>query len=256
MQRVALILTILIFTSFGAYSQGFDWQFSPRMPAASPDKFIGLEVGYNFGRSFGDIKLFEDLIECCKFNNTSSNTFYVGIAGEYWYSGNEALIAGINYSFLNSIFKAPSSALLPGDTLLQTEYQFDSKMQFINISAGYKRRLPQTHFNAAASISLSVPISNTYIFKESVISPTDFYFATVPPSQERELDNGSISGMSVLTVSPVIQIGYDFDLGKGMYGWINLETSYNLNSILTDDRWNIFSFGLNVRIFKGLPKPQ
>jgi hypothetical protein len=256
MPRIAIILIILISTSIAAYSQGFDWQFSPRMPAASPDKFIGLEAGYNFGRSHGDIKLFEDLVECCKFANTSSNSFYVGITGEYWYSGNEALIAGVNYSFLNSIFKAPGSALLPGDTLLQTEYQFDSKMQFLNISAGYKRRLPNTHFNAAASISLSVPISNTYIFTESVISPSDFYFSTVPPSQERELANGSISGISTLTVSPVIQIGYDFDLGKGMYGWINLQTSYNLNSILTDDRWNILALGLNIRIYKGLPKPQ
>jgi hypothetical protein len=246
-----LFLFLLSLLPLNLFSQGFDWQYSARLPEKSPIGFIGLSGDIGFTRNTGGISLIEIYSPCCKFESGTGTQYSVGLKGEYWYTSDIAIDVGLRYSRANSSFKSQTES--PFSTfILKTEFDFESSISNIQIDFGAKTRINESHFNVGASISFSYLIGNNFTFKESVISPSDFYFSTNPPSQSRDIPLGSVGTLHNFNISPSINISYDLSLGLGIYATPSLNASYSLTSVVKDESWRHLELSFGISIFRGI----
>jgi hypothetical protein len=235
---------ILIFSFSFSFSQGFDWQYSSRMPYTIPDFFVGLNVGYGSVSEIGDFNLKEDLIECCKFGSGDGKSYFFGITSEYWYDGYTSYNLGISYSASNSNFVIRSSVPTRNGEFV-TDYGMNSTISYTNIDLGIKRRVFDTHFNYGGGLLTSILLSGNSAYTEQGISDN-------VPFEKRTISNGKIEELNGIVISPYIFAGYDADLGIGYYATPNISLSYNIISIVENDPWRRFSFSVGVKIFRSL----
>ncbi len=252
--KKTLIATFLYFcfNSIMLISQGFDWQYSPRLPSKYPYFFLGLNAEKTFFMHKSNFLLFEEAITCCKFNGQNSSGFSFGFSGEYWHLANNSIFALISFSSIPANFSSFNSFPINPDTVLKTEFTLNSKINTINLIAGYKYRILTSYFFISAFFDVGFNLSNDYKIYEKVIEPNNFYFNTNPPSQIRELSQGKINDFNFIILSPGINLGYDLDLGNNYYSSISINVSHSLNKVLKKDDWRITQLSLRIIVFRGI----
>jgi len=244
------IILILILSSVNLYSQGFDWQFTYREPSNSPRLFVGINAQTEFSVHNGDINFSESLIPCCRFDKGNGVNFIGGINSEYWLTGGEfALNAFLNYKSLSSNFTAnPDPVYYKNDTL-RTEIKFSNSISYIQFALGGKYRIDLSHFYVGAGLRFDILLDNNFEHTERVTSVNHSFN---DGSTSRKINSGKIDDLSNLIVNPEIKVGYDFNLGLGLYASPNVAMSFNLNEIADRTNWKAFNFALNISIFKGI----
>ena len=253
MKKVFIILFLLI-SYKEILSQGFDWQYSARLPFSTPVFFIGPSASLNYNQNSGDIILNEgEYQDCCSFKNGNGFGYNLGFKSEYWITGLSAIFSQLSYFQNNADFKARGRIYpLNDSTNLITENDFSSQISYLNLSIGYKYRLDDTHFNLGAGLNFNLLLSQNSQHFEKIIAPSDFYFNTNPPSQIRQLTQFKTSELSNILIYPSIHIGYDLNLGLGIYSNIQLIIGIPLNHITKNDDWSKWNFDVNISILKGL----
>ncbi len=250
MKNCFIVLFFLFFiTTLPLKPQGFDWQYSPRMPAAYPDYYIGINGEVNFLQHEGKIHFFENMVMCESFRSGKGSGVNLGFAAEYWSSGSIAFFGKIAWVDAPGEFKIKS--VLPRVTSdFISEYSFSTSLKFVAAGAGTKWRLFGSHFFAAALVNMQFLVSNSNIYKEKILSPND-YFSTEPPTQERTIAEGRISSFQNFQFSPHIRIGYDAQLGKSTYTSLYFSAGIPLTNLIDNEDWKIWSFSLGINIFRG-----
>lgn len=237
------LLFILIFvSSINLFSQGFDWQISPRYPIEIPNQFYGIGFDYSLASHSGNFNLVENQIPCCTFQEGSGTRYGTSLFYENWLNGTSSYNLSISYNYLKSNFEIKS--VVPtreGDFI--TRYDFDSKIHFVGIGGFFKKRIPKYNVNLSGGFNLLLNISDSQTHTELGISNN-------VPFRERNLSNGTINESNVLIIEPFVQFGTDLDLGIGMYASPNLRLGYTLNSYIQDDSWRSFTIGVNLRIYR------
>lgn len=246
---ISLIIFVILCNS-SMYSQGFDWQYSTRMPSSSPILFAGLGFDYAYNYNNANIEFFENQPVCCIFNNGNGNQYSISITGEYWHKADIAYFAKIGFSKNSAIFKKQDSVPRMTSTF-KTEYQFESTISYINLDLGIKYRLFNSHFHTDASLLISFLVSNNNTFKEKVIDPND-YFNTDPPTQERIIAEGKISKLNKVLFIPQISIGYDFTFARGMYSTLFIRTGLPIMNTITNNQWKIWNVNTGIIIYRGI----
>jgi hypothetical protein len=246
-QRKTSLLFLIIFVILPtvAFSQGFDWQFSSRLPTNSPTKFIGITGNFQISADNSRLNFTEEYSHCCTFSGGSGSGFQAGIRYEQWIAANTALFSGLTFNKISSSFRREATEPLT-DGILRTEYRFDSYLTYIGLTLGSKHRISGTHFHAGGSLELSTQLNNTNEFHEKVISPPEW------PWHERTIFSGSISGYNKILLSPAISAGYDFSLGLGMYGTVWLSAGFPLMSITGSEDWRRWGFYIGVSVLRGI----
>ncbi len=253
MRKIFFIALLYFFTNISnIYPQGFDWQFSSRLPTKYPYLFLGITLDKSIYLHSGNFSFFEELTECCKFESNANNGFRFGIAGEYWISGNSSLFAWLTYSTIPGNFASLTSYPLNPDTSLITEFTFDTKINSLNLITGYKQKIVNTHFFIGAFLDFTLNLGGSYEFYEKVISPTNFYFNTNPPSKIRKITSGSIANYNLIIINPAVNIGYDLDLGNSMYCSLSFNFAHSLNNVLNNDNWRYSHLSIKATIYKGI----
>jgi hypothetical protein len=137
--KILLIKILLIIIVFGTYSnsnfvfgQGFDWQWSARLPFQAPRLYLGIGSQYGFQFASGDISFLEDKIQCQNFNDGTGNNYVLGLNFEYWEELNQFAYRG---SILYGISTLNSSSIdyIPYSSDIIAEYETKLSLNFSKI---------------------------------------------------------------------------------------------------------------------------
>jgi hypothetical protein len=230
------------------FSQGFNWQYSSRLPFESPNLFIGLEGNYSIINSSGEFPFVENRWTCCEFNEGTGSDLKFGLNSEYWITGSSALKAGVFYSsFLGDFSKITEERVnINAEYLEQFKYSFETVQHFINLKLGYKYKLLPTHISLVTSLNIDYLFFEQNESTESRIGPVD----KVQP-YSRSIAEGRIKGIRNLYLSPEIGLAYDVNLGNGLYSSIQVLADLPLMSFSSAAEWRKWQYGIGIAIYKG-----
>jgi hypothetical protein len=247
------VLSILTIKGSNCLAQGFDWTSSWRLPSTSPTLFIGPYTEMVNVHDYVDFSSMGFAIDCCKYGNGTANNFKNGIMIEKWYKGNYSFTVKLGYYSYTSNFN--------GDTLSNQIQRFDTnKILFVdNLSTRFslavknqnvydisllaKSRLFETHASISGGINCIIQDGIAAQKIEEVLNEN--YKREIPNTVE-------LGSMTSFIVSPVVQIEYDIDLGRGKYAKVFANTQYSINSRSQIADWDTFIFGAGLSICFGI----
>lgn len=239
------ILTFIIFYSY-LQSQGFDWQYSARLPSTSPNFFTGINGNFSYLVHTGNIDLTERTNLCCNFNEGTGISSSFGILGEYWYNGLLAFNFGIFYNPLTANFSIQSEPLPRPSGYFISEYRYETKLAYLNFEPGVKYRISKSHFHFGGTIQFSLLLQNDSKYYEKVLEPKNW------PWQERLITEGKVSNLNSIIIIPKLNIGYDFTFALSMYGTTYLSFGFPIMNITNSAEWRTWRFSAGISIFRGL----
>lgn len=252
MRRIVTIISAIILTlttQTNLFSQGFDWQYSPRLPFETPIFFVGLNGNLTYLMHFGSID-FTESYKCCTFNRGEGIGSIFGINSEYWQTPTIAFTGSLSYMTSPGNFEADGEPLpVYPSGIYFYKNEFNSQLSYITLEIDVKWRLFLTHFFVGVGFRTGILVSNKSEFFEKIISPPEGRFND--GTQRRTIANGIISDIQPYFFTPKFNLGYDVNLGLGTYSSISISTGLPIINISKDSKWLSWIFQLNIKLFKG-----
>ena len=247
------VLSILTIRGSNCLAQGFDWTSSWRLPSTSPTLFIGPYTEMVNVHDYVDFSSMGFAIDCCKYGNGTANNFKNGIMIEKWYKGNYSFTVKLGYysytsnfngeTLSNQIQRFDTNKILFVDNL-STRFSLAVKNQNVyDISLLAKSRLFETHASISGGINCIIQDGIAAQKIEEVLN--EKYKREIPNTVE-------LGSMTSFIVSPVVQIEYDIDLGRGKYAKVFANTQYSINSRSQIADWDTLIFGAGLSICFGI----
>lgn len=246
--KISKYIILLLISFIEINAQGFDWQYSARMPAESPRRFLGINLSTSYAENIGDINLSELKIPCCNFDNGSGMSLGFGVSGEYWLTGIEAVTIIAKYNYYSDNFNTDAEPSYYVNDTMFTNFDLNTKRHHLSLDFRYKYRLYESHFSISGGLIADILLAKSFKISENVISVND---AFNDGTTSRTVKNGTISSMNVFNISPEIAFSYDFTFGKGMYASPYIMISYPLISYAADRSWRSFNISLGINLFRG-----
>ena len=234
MKKIIILLILIMFN--GAFGQGFDWQYSARMPFKTATVFMGINIAPNYNISSGKINYIEDRFPCCNFNNGSGLGYIGGLTTELWTTTGISYSITVNFDYNYSKFTQAAEELpLADGSIFRTEYEFRSKAYYVDAEPMVKYKIPMSHFYIGASANLQFLISSTKQHFENVVSDNTFNDG----SKTREIADGKgkISDLKSFIFQPKIRAGYDFSIGLGKYASVYVNYGIPIMDIAQKAEW-------------------
>jgi len=244
--RFKLIILCFIIAWSNLNSQGFDWQYSSRLPFEPPNSFIGLDALGSYHIINGDFRICDNNIPCDTFSLGGGMAVSAGIKLEYWYSADIAFFSklGLQYSKVNFInenlfYYMPEI----GTKKLEYEYIRNELIPELEFGVKYRLRSVLPHLFTMFSIKTGYVVSSNEELTLRKISEADWladeiHFAGFEPLQ-----------LNQLTVYPVLKLGYDVNLGLGSYASLYLEFGFPLQNRYSTGKWQSSSITAGVSVF-------
>jgi hypothetical protein len=260
MRKIIFIL-LFCFAALNLSAQGFNWQYSPRLPFDYPFVFAGLSGGADYFIHKGQLDLKEGKGDCCSFRTGTGIGTSFGLAGEFWYTGLIAFSAKLGVTFNNGTFLADGQAtpfteqgtsqrILGRDTVL-FQNKLVSNIGYLNLELGAKWRLMESHFHVGAAVEIGYLISNTFTQTESVVSPSWWVYPALN-TQQRTVASWTMTNVSKISFSPRIRFGYDLTFGLGMYATPMVTFGFPLQNIADTGSWQTWYFNIGITLYRGL----
>lgn len=239
---------------FLALSQGFDWQYSPRLPFRIPKLFVGITGTSSVIAYSGNLNLYESFINCSKFQSGKGFAYSFGIHAEYWSTHSIAVNLGLDYQKFNGNLLTPGDSfpILVLNNILRAKVEntLDMDYSYLNIIIGIKNRLFATNFFVGTSLDVGVKLSTKYSVSEKVVSPPEYHFTD--GSQTRQIFDGRLSDLSFFKISPALNFGYDAILMLGVYASPMVSFEIPLSNYSKEDRLRLVKITAGVTIYKGI----
>lgn len=249
-------LLLLVSANSLILAQGFDWQYSARLPFKYPYFFGGLAVDAGYLSNYGNINLQEiekgGTYDCCNFANGKGLKTTIGISSEFWYTGELAFQGKLTYSSLSSSFISDGVSLpriIVKDTV-HFSNELKSTLKYLSLEIGGKHRLFNSHFSLGVSLETAFLVANNLSQTEKVVSPD--YWTYSDGSQQRTISRGQISGISIINLIPKIKLNYDFNIGLGMYFTPEINLGLPLINVASKADWRTWQFNFSISILRGL----
>ena len=244
-----LIIVVTVAHSNFAFGQGFDWQWSARLPFETSRMYLGIGTQYEFQFASGEISFLEDKISCQNFDGGKGKNYVFGLNFEYWEELNRfAYRSSIRCGI--STFASQSIDYVPHSPNIIAEYENKLTLDFLKIDfkIGGKYRIANTHLNVGADLMLSFIINHTFKATEEILGPPEMPpFSTNPPSYIRDILRGATNSFNRIQFYPALSIGYDLQLGLGTYAEPNFSLLISPQSMFSNDNVTnyLISFGIN-----------
>lgn len=255
-RKTLFFLIIFFISSTTSFPQGFDWQYSSRMPTKYPYFFVGGMAEANYLLHYGYIDLTETYSKCCTFEHGKGIGTAFGISSEYW-SGLWAWYGNLSYAKFPGKFLADGFTLkrkLDDGTVYDVKYQneFNSSMSYIFLELGGKYRLLKSHFHIGGGLKFGFLADNSSEQIERIVSPAEERFAD--GTQSQVLSRGKISDIKSYVITPRIRLGYDLTFGLGMYATPSVSIGLPILNISQNAQWQTWSFTFGFSVYKDLLK--
>lgn len=254
MKKELIILLFILNCFLGkeiALAQGFDWQYSPRLPFAQPREFVGVYASIGRLMNTGSFSFLEDHIPCCDYSSGFGESYRFGFTGEYWQSGVFAMNSGIGLIVNNSNFSTLISVPRSDgkiDYFSSYKYFLDESRTYLSFDFGGRYRISESHFSFGGNLNLQYKIKSTAVHKERIESPASEKF--IDGSTERIITNGIIGKYNNILIIPDLSFNYDFSIMRGYYSTICLYAAFPLTSVVQEYNWREWKTGLNIRFYK------
>lgn len=251
MRKITII--ILIFVNYIALSQGFDWQYSYRLPYRIPEKFIGIKADYSLISSTGHFEFMEDYIPCCNYTSGNGYSAGVGLVYENWLNPMNAISVNFHYSSINTFFnqsiQVPRSDGIT-DYIATYKYEMEEKRRTLNLISIFKHRLFSSHWSAFVGLNFSYLLSSDATHTEAIISPEGETY--IDQSRKRTIKKGMYGDYNKLGINPIIGINYDYVIYKDYYAAISGFVQTPFSNIIRNQNWKEWKFQFSVSIFKAI----
>ncbi len=260
MKIFTYISLVFLITTITLQSQGFDWQYSSRLPFRYPYLFAGLSGGFDYEMHETSLILAENNYDCCQFSDGSGFGTAIGLKSEFWLKGIWAVNVHLSYLTRRADFTAPGYSVpftvfdrqgkIIGHDTASFVNEMQSSLSYITLELGGKRRLFGTHLFAGASFEAGYLVTQKYTQTERVVSPS--YFKYNDGSQQRILRSYTIGNIRNFIFTPKLLLGYDIPLGLGLYTTPYVSVGFPLQNIAETGSWNIWSFNFGISILRSI----
>lgn len=231
--------------SISLHSQGFDWQYSPRLPFETPDLFVGLSAEGSYFDHFGNFPLEEFGANlCCNHRSGGGVGFSIGINAENWINGYSALWASISFSVVNGSFSSNNSLLVKNEEELISKYDSETTAYYISAKFNWKYRLFSSNFWIAPGVNL-------HFYAGSNLLAIMTFPNLNGDSDQIEID-AEMPDMLILYPAPTISIGYNKSSGFGRYLSPYSSIEFPLFDASAEGEWRMWRFSLGMAIHIGI----
>ncbi|CAN5475069.1 hypothetical protein BH10BAC6_BH10BAC6_15860 [soil metagenome] len=252
MRRLSTLFLLITIQTVSLLAQGFDWQYSARVPTPSPIRFLGAEVMSGWTNQSGPLPYIQtDLgLECCRYENGSGVPLSIGVGGEYWVSGDVAVTGMLGYRSQGANFTT-SGDTLPrvGKDAVITQYELTARLHYAVVTAGAKMRLFETHLTLGLGARFMISIGSSSTQTESIIQGSGYSFGN--GSQAMALTSTSLNDLKPFVVVPYLQLGYDISVSTGMYLTPTFSIGIPVMSVSSNSTWRMTDLGVGIRLMKG-----
>lgn len=242
-----LIFAIIFFTSSLAFSQGFDWQRSSRLPFQIPKNYIGVNSSLEFGGTTGKVELIQNGIICCEYEDGSLSSINFGLTAERWITSKTAAGFDIGLSFMSFDFSTRQAiAYFTGDSLV-----FDNRLEKSTSSFFIRPKIKYrfyNKFNIGGKLGLQFNLSNNTKSIINALEPEEFFFENGTKTIEDE--NAESTVLNSFILLPELYLSYDIQLNYPLYVSPYLSARFSMNQ-LNDRSLRVFSINLGVNIYYG-----
>ncbi len=239
-----LLLYILLCFPKIALSQGFEWQYNPRMPSTYPVIFAGISGEYSLLFHSGDFNFLENDIPCCRFGNGDGAGNSVGLLLEYWYEGDMSLQLGLAVNRSAGNFSVNSSDTTRGGNMV-TAYDFESLINYLSVNPGVKVRLFDSKFFIATDLRILLKFDSDGQHSERRVSEN-------VPFTYRTISNGKIPDLSALLLIPGLRFGIDIPIARGIYLSPYISAAYTITNIIAEDKWKYININFGASLMNGI----
>lgn len=251
MIRVLVYLMFMAGLPLNLYSQGFNWQYDPRLPSQTPYGFTEIGISYGVADFNGNISILESNIYSGEFYGKSGISLSLNLGAEIWTDGVTAFTGGIIYNRHETDFT--DTETLPhrtGGITFNVTYgkNIDMSLGYLGLYGKIKRRFPGSHLHASAGIALGLLIKNKLTYNEEILD-SERPFTYSDGTTQFHSDDVSLSGVNTYFLLPEISLGYDISLWKGTYFTPQLNFAYPLPGVSSDHSMNrmIFTAGFSFK---------
>lgn len=254
MKRWFLLLIVFLFGFKDLNSQGFDWEFSPRLPFSIPKFYLG--INGNSSKNFynGGLTLIENFYSCGKFTKGSGNANSFGIQAEYWYRPNIAFNGSLQFQTASASFiteGTPFPVLIKGvPTNVVLENNLSMAYSYLLLNFGAKYRILSSFFFIGGNFEFGLKLSSNYNLYEQIKSPPEYHFND--NTQRRRILNGKLATLSLVTFNPKISIGYDATIFPGIYASPSISIQVPVFDISSEETLKLLSLQISVSFLRGL----
>jgi len=250
MKKYITIILMLI-TYSNLLSQGFDWQFSARLPVVNPQNYYGISLSYGLDYSVGRISFLEKNCNCPDFINADGNNFGLGINYTRWEKYNRyAIYTALRYNNFNMSSSSIDNVPLSKDIIAQYKISLDYNFFQIELQTGINYRILETHLLLGAGINISSTFNNNFTANEEILGPAEVPpLQTNPPSYKRKISDGELKELNKFQIRPHIKLNYDLQLGRKTYMEPNIYLSFPLWSLFSGDKVKHYSFLFGINFY-------
>lgn len=254
MIRSLLSLFIVVATAVSAVAQGFDWQYSARLPFDSPIRFYGVELATGYSTQFASLDYLEKgtPFTCCTYDNGSGIPYGVLLAVDYWLAPDISAQGGLGVLVRNVSFTSDPQSFPRIDNsgvyIVSSEYVFQGSITYVTAQASMRYRLLGTHLNVGGGLKLLLKLSETQTQIDRVLGPDDYFFDGNPPTKEKDLEATLLNDASAFVIEPFLSVGYDLSLRRGMYLTPAITVGGPVTSLSKTQPWRSIDFGFSLRL--------
>ncbi|MEN6511806.1 MAG: hypothetical protein ABFD00_08245 [Chloroherpetonaceae bacterium] len=251
--KKSLIIFLIILGFNQLQSQGFDWEYSARLPYKIPRAFIGGGYSLSYNQNIADFPFFENNVYSLNFHNSNGiiNQFLVSF--QYWEKPIIAVFANVFYKTIKTDFSQRmtyprSNGIDNWETTYQTD--MNESRDYLGISIGGKYRLFGSYFSIGAQVNSAFLLSSSISASEQIISPISEYY--IDGTKKRDIKEMHIPDFKNLQIFPEIFIGYDFSPIKGLYMQANLKMQIPIFNSTISDKYYDLPIGIEITIYKAI----
>jgi hypothetical protein len=239
---ISILFCLFVYNSF---SQGFDWQYNPRLPQEQTKVFIGGTLEYGLDYHQGDFDMREIGITCCRFSDGTGANIAVGAALEFWMDNGFSAIGSLKYNLINAEFTTLET--LPtvyGE--FQREFIYSTEISYLSLGVQGRYKFIKSGLSLGFGFDLNTLLSSNNEYRDRKISPPEH------PYQGATYSNRQINDLNNINIFPKLSVAYDISLRKGFYSSIYAETSTAVFNMINSDNWRLFRFSAGIRVLTAI----
>lgn len=259
MYRLILFFLQITVTTVGVCAQGFNWQYSSRMPMQTPTVFAGVHFSGSLGGFSGELVVPETLSdgslceECGPYNESTRNGFGFGLDLEYWLESHASVLLAIEISQVSEVAEFTTSPVTVfGGEPVTTLLDFSSDATVVSLETSYLRRIGSTQLLIGGGLGVDANLTSSVNVTQTIEGTSSAYFEENGVKTKQRTLTVVEPEYALLTPSVHVMGGYQFPVALGMFCRATAFFEVYPMDVVTDTSWTGYTSGISVSVFLGL----